>query len=228
MKIQLHKQVFKKFPNLKIVFLIIKDMNNLQKLEESQHLLEDISELNRQRMHPDKIKDHRLIKPWDVVREEFGDKAKHYHTSVEKLLKDVLSRKSVVAKDTVSNLVKSVALKHIVPLAMDDLDKVEGDIFFDLAKGTEKKSILTKFEKDDLYYRDNKGILGGKLDYWKSSRTMLKGSSTSALVHMEILLPLDAKKQQEIINELKMLLESFTGGKVKVLLLSKSKKESKI
>lgn len=223
MKITLNKEVFKKYPQLKIAFFHLKKFDNKSKLEESRHLLQEAEQLIRLTFNKETIKNHYLISPWAVAQQEFGKEAKHYNTSVERLMKRVLAKKTVATKDVLTNLVRYIALKNIVPLAVDDLAKVEGDLNFSMAKGGEKVSILKNLKKDALYYRDSKKVLGTKLDYWKSSKTALDNSTTTALVHLEALPPITVKKLNEIIRDAKELLCSFCAGTLNVFILDKKK-----
>ena len=95
----------------------------------------------------DTYKTHNLIAPWTVAREEFGNEAKHHRTSVEQLLRKVLNHKNVVAKDTATNLLRYVVLKHIVPVSADDMKNISRELTFAL-------------RKNDLYYRDAKKYWG--------------------------------------------------------------------
>ncbi len=220
MKITVNKNVFKKFKSLKITFILVKNIDNKLKLEEAQHLLEEVVNLIHLTFNKDTIKNHHLIQPWAVAQQEFGSQAKHYHTSVERLLKKVLARKSIATKDVLTNLLRYLALKHIIPFGVDDFSKVNGDLTFALSSGKEKVDVLRGLKKGALYYKDEKYVLSTKLDFWKSKRTMLNDKSTSALIHFEVLPPITQKKLNEIVKETAKLVKTFCGGGVKIYFLN--------
>ncbi|PIN76735.1 hypothetical protein COV17_01365 [Candidatus Woesearchaeota archaeon CG10_big_fil_rev_8_21_14_0_10_36_11] len=225
MKISLTKDIFTAFnPKFALVCILVKKMDNKQKIEESKHLLAEAENLVHFTFHKETIKNHHMISPWAVAQEEFGKSAMHYHTSVEKLLKKVLRTKSVATKNVLENVLSYIALKHIVPFGFDDLDKFIGDITFSVATGKEKKGVLRLLQKGELYYRDEKAVLGTKLDYWKSTRTSLHPKTTTALIHIDVLPPITQKAMKLLIKETTELVESFTGGKTKVFVLDKNKK----
>lgn len=219
MKITAKKSVFKRYSKLKIAFVLVEDIDNLTKLEESKRLLRETEQLIKFTFNKDTAKTHLLISPWKTAQEEFGDKAKHYHTSVEKLIKTVLNDKTNPSKTVVDNLVKYLALKHIIPFGIDDYDKIKGNLLFDLASGKEKVGILRNLKKGTLYYKDDKNILGTKLDFWKSKRTALDKKSKSALIHFEILPPVTGKKLGKLVKETKDLIKTFCDGKVSSFVL---------
>ncbi len=210
-------------PQLKIAFIIAKDLDCKRKLTESRHLLAEAEKLIHLTFNKDTYKSHHLISPWNVARQEFGSAAKHYHTSVEKLLKDVLAKKKIHSSNTLTNLLRYLALKHIVPFGADDLDKVTGDITFTVASSL-KKSSAVKLKKGELYYHDSKQILGAKLDYWKNPATAVTPTTTSALIHFEFLPPLTGKKLKIITKEAVELIETFCGGKARVVTVDKKRK----
>ena len=183
MKISITKDVFKSFnPKLSVPILIASDIDNKSKLQESRHLLQEMEEIIRLTFNNTTIKNHNLISPWRVAQEKYGAKARHYHTSVERLYKKVISGRTVASKDVLTNIMKYIALKHIIPLGVDDFEKIEGDVTFTLSKGTEKVNFVQKIKKGALFYRDRKKVLGTKLDFWKNSKTNLTSNSTNALM----------------------------------------------
>ena len=216
MKVMATAEVFKKIDSdLKIILIKAEGIDNHSKLPESLHLLHEAEKLVRLSFNVDTVKSHHLITPWVAAQQEFGESAQHYHTSVENLIHRVLKRKSITSRDTVTNLMNYISLKYIVPLGVDDFEKIQGNLTFALARGGEKAKLLWLLKPKTFYYHDDVGILGTKLDHWKSFRTRLTSKSTSALLHLEVLLPLTTSKQHEIVDELKELITSFCGGKGK-------------
>lgn len=219
MKITVRPEVFQKLhPKFTAAFILAMGIDNQSKAKEAGHLLREMERIVLMTFNKDTYKTHHLIAPWTVAQEEFGNKAEHLHTSVEQLLKKVLNHKNVAAKDTATNLLRYLALKHIVPFGLDDPSKVTKEIVFGVSSGKEKK-----LHKGVVYYRDAKKLLGAKLDYWKNTKTALKPVSKSALIHFEFLPPVNLQKQKEIITETTELLKAFCGGKIKVAVLDKKK-----
>lgn len=223
MIVKINKSVFNKYPDLRVGFLIITKANNFSRLKEAYHLLKEIEEFTRFTFHKENLKNHYMISPWETARFEFGKNYKHYNTSVENLIKDIKKRKTTKTKDVISTLLNYIQLKHIVPAGLDDLDKIVGNITYSVSRGTEKVDILRKIKKGALYYKDEKGILGTKLDYWKTKRTKPTDRSDNILVHFDFLPPITNKKSNEIIKEFKELVKTFCKAKVTIFTLKKSK-----
>lgn len=224
MKITIQKEVFRKFnPKFRMAFIHVQNLDNKSKLKESKHLLKEAEKMIKLTFNKETLKNHHLISPWSVAREHFGKEAKHYNTSVERLLKRVLKGRTVATKDVLTNILRYLSLKYIVPFGIDDPAEMKGELVFKLSKGKEKVGVLRKLKKNALYYKDAKGVLGTKLDYWKSRRTKLVPQSFYALIHFEILPPLTTKQMNEIVKEANSLIRSFCNGKTKVFTLTKKK-----
>jgi len=228
MKIEIKKEVFNKYPQLRLVFFVLKKINNQHHLEESRHLLEEMENYVHLSFNKDNLKTHLLIAPWATAQQEFGPKAHHYHTSVERLMRKVFEHKSILTKDTLTNVLQYLCLKHIVPGSADDLEQVQGNLTFALAKGKEKVSLFAELKEKAFYYRDEKGVLGLKLDYWKSSRTRVGKNTTKALVHFGILPPLTLKQRTKLIQEAEESFKDFLQTPVKVIILNSRKTTAKI
>ena len=224
MIVRIKKEVFNRFNSkLRIGLIKIDYSNDNSKLKQSVQLLKKVEQMRRMTFNKVSIKDHGLIAPWRVAQEEFGKRAKHYHTSVERLLKQVLKSKTITTKDVLTNLVRYLSLKHLVPFGIDDYNKINGDLTFALSTGKERVGRLKTIKKNALYYRDTKNILGTKLDYWKSKKNALDKNSKLALIHVEALPPVNSKELNQLLREAKELIGSFYGTEVKSVVLTKKK-----
>jgi DNA/RNA-binding domain of Phe-tRNA-synthetase-like protein len=219
MIISINKKVFRKFAKLKIILFKIKDFDNKSQLKESKLLLKDIETYTRLTFNKDTIKTHYLISPLNVAKADFGRNAKHYHTSVEKLLQNVLKKKRVSTNNVISNIFRYLSLKHIVPYALDDFDKIEGDLKFSLANGKEKIKWLNKLEKNNLFYGDEKRVIGVKFDHWKNPYNKVTATTNKVLGNFLALPPTSQKVINDLIKDAKSLIKTFCNASVDVYIL---------
>lgn len=228
MRLAIKKEVFQKFhPQFSVAFILAEKVDNNSKLRESQHLLREIEQINRLLFCQDLPQNHYLISPWKVAQQEFGKKAHHYQTSVEQLLKKVLNKNGVQSPFVLLNLINYLSLKHLVPIAIDDYDKIKREITFGLSTGKEKVGLFRKLKKNVLYYYDQQGILGTKLDYWKPTRTRIDKKTKRFLIHIDCLPPVTEQKLKEIVQETGQLIKEFSESKVRAVILSKKRSSQK-
>ena len=225
MKVKIDPAVFKEFnPKLKIAFILVENIDNKKNLEEAKHLLNEIEELVRLTFFKDSVKSHNLISSWVAAQKAFGAGARHYHTSVEKLIHKVLQKKSIVQKDTLSNVINYLALKYVAPFGVDDLSEVEGDITFKVATKNKRVGLLKGLKKGELYYQDDKRILGKKLSHWKAPKTKVVPETYFALIHFEALPPVTTSEFNKLLTEARRLIKYILNAKTKVFVLDKKKK----
>ncbi len=225
MKVTISSDVFSKFNSkLKIILVDVKNIDNKTHRKESSKLLQEMEQLIRMTFNKDNIKTHGLISPWVTAQKEFGSSAKHYRTSVEHYLQQVLRKRDISTRDTVTNLIRYLSLKYLVPMGADDSAKVRGNLTFGIAKGGEGVNLIHTLKRGAFYYHDERRVLGTKLDYWKSSKTALDKQSKRVFIHLEVLPPLSMKKEKELLDEMNYLIKTFCKGKVTVKVLDKRKR----
>lgn len=222
-KVAIAKEVFRPFPGFQVAVIAAKNSDNQRSAQKATHLVHDIEAYVHQTFHPAIIKNHSLLSPWTAAQKAFGKEARHYHTSVERLLHSVLKRKRITAKDTASNLLRYISIRHLLPGGADDADRLRGKVQFALAKGSERVRLFRKLRKGALYYHDQQRILGTKLDYWKNKKTEPDAGSKNILLHLAALPPVDRKKLLSIGKELQEIVRTFCGGTVKLVILDKKK-----
>lgn len=211
-------------------FILATHLDNKILHKEARNLLDDIEHYVRLTFHKETFATHKLISSWDGAKEHFKGKAHHYHTSVEKLLKKVLARKSVATKNVAHNLVHYLSLKHIIPMTLDDAEKVVGDITLSMSNGRVRMR-YKKIPKGVLMYKDNskKGkVIGTMFGYTKSARTKVGPKTKTILIQINAMPPITGKNFEKIVKETAELFASFTDGKVQTLILNKKKQSGMI
>ncbi len=217
MRVSITSEVFRRFnPDFRLAVLLVTGLDNQTKLPDSLHLLHDAEQVVRLTYNKDTSKSHHLLSSQNILKYEKG---KHYHSAVEKLFQRVLVRKSIGARDVLTNLLQALSLERSLPLGVDDAAFLQGNITFALSKGG-------KIKKGELYYRDAKEVLGTSLDYWKNSKTALSAKTTSALIHLEAVPPITDEELREVMAEIETVVKGFCGGKVKRVVLERKKRSA--
>ncbi len=231
MKITVLPSVFTKIsPDFMCAFILTTHMNNAILHKEAKNLLNDIEQYTRLTFHKDAVTTHKLISPWESAKQHFKGKAKHYHTSVEKLLKVVLRGKSVATKNVAHNLVHYLSLRHIVPMTLDDAAKIVGNVTVGISNGKERIG-LKRITRGGLIYFDDSPrykVIGSKFGFTKSRRTRVGPRTKDILIQIDAMPPVSVKQFEKIVKDTAALFDSFTDGKVRTLILTRKKKSGQI
>jgi DNA/RNA-binding domain of Phe-tRNA-synthetase-like protein len=223
MRVRINKEVFREFHPRFMVGLVFARNISHQHAKEARHLLNDVVRVIRLVHKKDKLKYHNFISPWDLLVEEKGKRARHYQTALEKLIRNVLNRRSIGARNVVTNLMRYISLKHTLPVSGDDVAKIKGDIVFAIATGRERL-FIKKIKRGTLLYKDDQSIIGVKMDFRKTKRTEVTQKSTDVLIHIDALPPVTKKKLRAVVNEMAQLLVDFCGAETSVALLDREKR----
>jgi DNA/RNA-binding domain of Phe-tRNA-synthetase-like protein len=71
---------------------------------------------------------------WRAAYKAFGIKRNAYRPSVERLVKNVLAGRDLVAVNGYVDAYNAVSFSHVLPAGADDLDKLTGDVVFRYAR----------------------------------------------------------------------------------------------
>ena len=227
MKVEIDKKVFSSF-NQKFMVGVIRcaGIDNSGSPADIHEMLRDIEELIRVNFTPITIKTHNLITAWQAAVAHFGEKAKHYQSNVERMMKLVLDGEDIKSVNKLHDLCNFISLKYLVPMGVNDSKKISGNLRFVIASGKEKfhaDKEATGVEAGELILRGNAEVLSRKLDYRQSPKAAVSEKTKNAVVHIEAVPPVSEEKLRNITEELAGLIRIFCGGKIKRAVLSKKK-----
>jgi lysyl-tRNA synthetase class 2 len=234
MKLTVSKEVLKKFPELKLGIVVAKNINNKGSDEKIYHLLEEIENLIKFDFTPEKLAEHPLISPWKAAYEEFGAKPSSYNCSVESLMKRILKGQSTPKINKAVDISNYLSLKYLVPLGINDLDKIEGNISLSISKGAETFTPLgektkEKPEKGEIIYKDAKKVLCRRWNWRDSDKTKVEETTKNVIYYIDALPPVNKTKLKEILRDIIDLLDIFCKPEEKeIYVLDKENNEMKI
>ncbi len=234
--------LFKAFPKLNVGVIVAKNINNTKKDPKVTSLFNEAvdyirltytpEEATNPKLIPKHLAKSPLISAWRAAYEEFGVKA-HYNTNVETLITQIVSGKLPKSQNNLKDMCTYISLKNIIPLAVYDLDKIEGDIYLGTANGKEKfmpadSKGVQLVDKGEVVYFDATGILSRRWN-WKESRKALVDENTkNAVIFIDALPPISEDKLKEVLAEAKDLIEMACRGKVSSKIVNKDKPQQDI
>jgi len=211
MEFYIEKEVFAKYPHLKVGVLVIKDADNSSSNEEIGALSQDVEKKCIKQYEGQAVTEIPKILDWREAYKAFGYKPSSNRPSVEALLRRVLQSKGLPDINPIVNLYNLISIKHCLPLGGDDLDKVQGPIRLSIAKGDEPFTMLGSLEKDtakggEIIYRDDVEVLCKAWNYRECDKSKVTEKSKNVALVIEGLEHTSLNEIKNALNELAKLI----------------------
>lgn len=165
MKIKIESQVFERYPDAKVGFLLakVKVTKTDPMVEERLENLE--GKLTAQGINATTFVTHPKIAIWrEMFQKDFHVKPKTYRSSLESLLKRLLTGKKLWQINTIVDLYNCISVETLFPMGGYDMQKIDGDIVVRYAKEHEEFIPLGSSEKvacssKHIVYADDQDVL---------------------------------------------------------------------
>jgi len=225
MKLKISKEILEKYPELEIGVVICKNLNNSKDSGEIQRLLRKIEENVKDKTNTEEVTEIPTIAKWREVYKSFGAKPSKYRNSVEALLKRVVNGNEIYKINCLVDSYNLISLKYTMAVGGEDMDKIEGDLSLDFAKGSEEFVALGDNENDppkegEVVYKDEGGVVCRRWNWREADRTKLTKETKNAIIVIENLIPENKDKFKQALNELKEMIEKFCEGNCETKILN--------
>lgn len=212
------KEIFDIFPNLSIGILALNDVNeNIslddKSLKEIKEILDNANLEARKYLTSDVISENEVVRVWREAYQKFPNK-KGARCSVENLLKRVLHDNPVGTIVPSVDITNAISLKCALPIGVEDLGKVDGDIHLGVMKGGEDFLPIGSEEQDpplpgEVAYYDNFGVICRCLNWRDGIRTEVTDNTIKEFIAMECIDSTRVNELKAAIDELEILLKRY-------------------
>lgn len=191
MLIAIENKIFEKYPEVQIGYLVAQV--NVSKVDPFvEELKGGLHEhLKMQGMDPINYVTHPNISLWrKIYEEDFGVKIKTYRSSVEALLRRVITNKPLWTICNVVDLYNCCSILSLLPMGGYDLNKVSGEITIRYAHEGEMFKGLGQNEKTPTHphhvvYADEKKILCWLWNHKDAEESCIDGDSKSVIFFID-------------------------------------------
>lgn len=221
---KIDREVWERYPHLKVGILIARNVNNgVQNADILKHLRKCEHDAKNKYAQVDLGNVEKLI-DWREAYRSFGYKPSSTRCSAEALLRRALKDNQLPDINPIVNLYNSISLKHTLPLGADDLDRLDGQLRLTLAKGDERFVALGGGEAEvalpgEVIYRDDKEITCKAWNWRECDKTKLTAQTKNAALVVEGLEHAHLSEMAHALKELKELIEQYCGGTFEMYLL---------
>jgi len=226
---QLTIEVFDKYPNATVCAVVVKGIDNSTPANEISTMQKAVVEQTRKNFSTETLSQDERIKSWRQAYSSFGAKPKKYKSSVESLLRRVLTDE-LPSINKLVDLYNVLSIKHVLPIGGDNLDKVEGNIRLTFAKGDERffeiNSTEEKYPKqDEVIYCDDNDVLCRRWNWRECEKTKLTSDTKNVVLYVE---GFDHEHVVAAAKDLSSLVPRFCEGTAEVFTLTKNNNKQSI
>lgn len=223
MKITVEKEVFEALPNLKIGVIISKGIDNKTEQKKISKLLMEMEEMIKLDFQPENLAKHELISPWKTAYFEFGEKPEETHSSIEGMLKKIVSGETIKKINKTTDLINYLSLKHMIPMSSHDTKKTSINLKIAVATAREKFNSETakKPKKGEIVLKDSLEVLSKNWGLETSLSSRITGDTKELVIFVFGLKPVTEAKLFSACKETCELLRSFCLGQNKYVILNK-------
>ena len=132
------------------------------------------------------------ITAWRRAYRAFGIKRTSYRSSVERLLKNALAGRALVAINGFVDCYNLVSLAHVLPAGADDLDRVSGDLSFRFSRPGDSfldmagETAAEDPPKDgEVVYADDEKVLCRRWNWRQDVRSLVTPETRRAVVTLQ-------------------------------------------
>ena len=231
MLISIDHEVLEKYPNAEIGYLVAR-----VNVKKSDPYVESLKQTLAKKLEEEGINAtnfvvHPSISQWRRIYEnDFQVKAKLHRSSIEALLKRVVTGKEIWKICSVVDLYNCCSVLSLLPMGGYDLKKVSGDVRIRYAKDGEpfwslgkKESIATRVNQ--VVYADDQRIMCWLWNHKDSAETCIDETSKLVLFFID---SFDHNQVQFALNELEKRLENIQCASLEKGVLNKSSPEASL
>lgn len=166
------------------------------------------------------------ISAWRLAYKVFGIKSTRYRCSVERLVKNALAERPLPEINGFVDAYNAVSLGHVFPIGADDLDRVEGDIFFRFSRDGDSFVDMSGGEEGgdggpaedppkpgEVVYTDAAKVLCRRWNWRQDARSLVSPTTTRAVLTVQ---SLGIGDLDAALADVTTLIERFCGGRTAV------------
>jgi DNA/RNA-binding domain of Phe-tRNA-synthetase-like protein len=225
--------VFEKFPGYVRGVVLAYGVSNSDSPPELVGLLRDAEVSVRDRLDKDGLVDHPRISSWREAYRSFGAKPSKFRSSIEAMVRRVLSNNELPTINTLVDIGNVLSLRYLVPTGGHAIDEVEQDIILRPATGEET---FVPFGSDqaehpdpgEIIFTEGNTVLTRRWSWRQANHTLTLLSTTAIEFNIDGLPPIPESEVKEICQETMDMVGRFCGGRMNFEILSQQNPRIKL
>ena len=228
MKYIIEKELFEKYPGLRIGVVVGKNLEIVYNKPELIALKSENVEKFLNYMDGKEILNEPNIEAWRETYRSFGVKPKKHQPTAEALLRRILKGEDLPNVNTAVDAYLAVELLYLLPIGGYDLSKIDGDIILRISQGKETFCPIGSAndemtEQGEVIYADNSNVLTRRWNYRDADHSKITTETRDIILASEA--TYDMIKTEDVTNTINRIVEyesKFCGGTYETFFLDKN------
>lgn len=219
------REVSVPFPAFRVGVVVAGDLTIAARSPELDALITARQSATRTLWGGRELGDIPAIAAWRLAYKGFGIKSTRYRCSVERLVKNTLAERPLPAINGFVDAYNAVSLTHVFPVGADDLDRIEGDIAFRIARDGDSFVDMSGGEDGgdgpaedppkpgEVVYADAAKVLCRRWNWRQDARSLVSPDTRRAVLTIQ---SLGVGDLDAALADVCTLIERFCGGRTAV------------
>ncbi|MFA6917881.1 MAG: arginine--tRNA ligase [Candidatus Gracilibacteria bacterium] len=230
MKFVIEKSIFEQHPDLKIGLIVIRLVDNSRRNSNLESLLRGVCAQKNREFAVKDVNSEAKIMTWNQAYGKFGINPEKCPCSTARLLNKLKEKGKIDHVNSMVDLCNYFSLKYLLPIRVDDLDWLCGDLVLQFTKGGEAfrkiDSIdVVEAKEGEVAYMDKGGIISRYWNHKRCERTKVTPKTMNVGIFVEDLSKMHMDAFGQIINEIGMAIVKYIGGRVEPYILNEESPE---
>jgi len=219
MQFSYHKDIFQRFPTLVAGVAFVVGVKNSASDETTAALLAEQQAVISRTLESATLSAHPHIASWRAAYSAFGTKPARYNCAVELLLRRALKEGSVPKINLIVDICNYVSMKHVLPVAALDLDRIVAPIEVRFANGGEKflpiyGSEPETAEPGEVIYADALEAISRRWNWRQCDKAKVTTATQRVLFTTEGINQVARTAVEKTLDELVKMVRERCGGEV--------------
>lgn len=217
-KFEYHPEIISQFPNIQAGVLFGRNIANRKSPPELKDRYFSEQEVVLAEIGDTPLSELESLSAWRSAFRQFGVNPTKYRSAIEALLRRLTKKGDIPSINALVDIGNLVSIRHRIPVAVFDADKINETITVQFATGEEHFTPL--FEKDyehpepgEVIFIDGNGLVAARRWCWRQSDQSASRPNTQAVIIVtEAHHPAGEQAVRQAVEDMQGLLAEFLGG----------------
>lgn len=220
------EEVFLQFPGYIRGVVLAHGVKNSEFSPDLTGLLRNAEASARERLKKDEIAEHPRIASWRKAYGSFGAKPAKYRSSIEAMVRRVLSDNELPSINTLVDIGNTLSLRYLVPMGGHAIDVIKQDLALRPANGEEEFIPFGSIQVEhpipgEIIFVEGNTVLTRRWTWRQANHTLTLPETTAIEFNIDGLPPVSEPEVEEICQETMRLIKRFCGGNLRHEILSR-------